>query len=154
NETWYITGPNAGNVDGVTFTGFQNLTGGSGNDTFVFSNGQSVTGTIDGGGGTNTLVGPNANEVWYITGTNYGNVGRVTFTNVHGLTGGSGNDAFVFTYVQGVIGTINGGGRSIPDALPNANETWYITGPNAGTVGGVSFANVQNLTGGSGNDTF
>jgi len=58
NETWNITGTGAGNIGGstgISFSNIQNLTGGSGADTFVFSNGKGVTGTITGGGGTNTL---------------------------------------------------------------------------------------------------
>ena len=55
-NTWNITGANAGNINGLlTFTAFANLTGGSGNDDFVFSNGKGVTGLIAGGGGTDQL---------------------------------------------------------------------------------------------------
>ena len=39
----------------TTFSGFVNLTGGTGNDTFKLSNGVGVTGTVDGGAGVNTL---------------------------------------------------------------------------------------------------
>src|SRR5262249_16920185 len=35
-NTWSITGTNAGQVGGVTFSGFSNLTGGSQADTFAF----------------------------------------------------------------------------------------------------------------------
>src|SRR5574337_1761382 len=51
-------GANTGTVTGVggTFSNIENLTGGTGNDDFLFSNGATVSGTVDGGaGGTNTL---------------------------------------------------------------------------------------------------
>jgi Ca2+-binding RTX toxin-like protein len=54
-NTWTIAATNAGKVGSVAFTGFANLTGGSGNDVFTLANGVGVSGTIDGGGGTNTL---------------------------------------------------------------------------------------------------
>jgi hypothetical protein len=55
SNLWNITSTNAGNVGSVAFTSIQNLVGGSGPDTFKFSNQAGVTGNIDGGGGINTL---------------------------------------------------------------------------------------------------
>ena len=37
-------------MDGVAFTGFANLTGGSGDDVFQFANGATVSGVINGEG--------------------------------------------------------------------------------------------------------
>jgi fibronectin-binding autotransporter adhesin len=57
-STWNITGPDAGNITGVidSFTGMENLTGGTDADNFVFANSLAgVTGTIDGGAGTDLL---------------------------------------------------------------------------------------------------
>src|SRR5262249_45632232 len=54
-NTWSVTGTNAGQVGGVTFSGFSNLTGGSQADTFAFVTGGRVTGVVNGGGGVNTL---------------------------------------------------------------------------------------------------
>jgi acrosin len=56
DTVWQITSRNTGSfTGGVSFTSMQNLTGGMGADTFQFANGAGVDGTIDGGGGTNTL---------------------------------------------------------------------------------------------------
>jgi hypothetical protein len=55
-NTWQITGTNAGTLDGtVAFSGVQNLIGGSAGNTFAFHTGGSLAGTLNGGGGTNTL---------------------------------------------------------------------------------------------------
>ncbi len=54
-NTWSVTGKNAGQVTGVTFSGFSNLTGGSQADTFAFVTGGSVTGAVNGGDGVNAL---------------------------------------------------------------------------------------------------
>jgi hypothetical protein len=55
--TWNVTGSNTGSIPALSvyFFGFQNLTGGAGNNTFVFSDGAALSGTLTGGGGTNTL---------------------------------------------------------------------------------------------------
>ena len=58
DTTWAITGTNAGNLSGpipLTFANVENLTGGSGNDSFTFAPTGGVAGMIDGGGGTNAL---------------------------------------------------------------------------------------------------
>jgi hypothetical protein len=193
NETWNITGTNAGTVGGVSFSNVQNLTGGTGNDLFVFSNSKGVTGTINGGGGTNELdyaaytsavtvnlashtatgtggfsgietldggtgsnklIGPNATNTWNITGTNAGNVAGVTFSAFPNLTGGTGMDVFVFSAGKNVTGAINGGGGG--DWLDYALYTTAVmvnltTGAATGVGGGVT--NIQNVRAGSGGCT-
>ena len=50
-STWYVTGPDSGTVDGLAFTGFENLTGGSeAQQTFQFEPGGTISGVVDGGG--------------------------------------------------------------------------------------------------------
>ena len=58
NVTWQITGDGSGNVAGVEFTDFENLTGAPDNcDTFSFARNARISGTVDGGeGGFDTLV--------------------------------------------------------------------------------------------------
>jgi hypothetical protein len=232
NTTWNVTGMNAENVAGITFTSFENLTGGAGADTFVFSNGASIAGSISGGGGANTLsyaayttpvtvnptagtatgtggfngiqsvvggqgsdtiVGPATDTTWNITGANAGNVVGMSFASFENLTGGAGADTFVFSDGAGVSGVIAGGGGANAlsyaaytapvsvnlaastatgtggfsgiqsfiggqgsDTLagPAAGSTWNLFGANAGTVAGVTFTSLENLTGGAGADTF
>src|SRR5262249_11187744 len=55
DNTWIISGPNSGTVDGITFSGIANLVGGPNKDTFVFLPGGSLTGTITGGTGQETI---------------------------------------------------------------------------------------------------
>ncbi len=54
SNRWYITGSNRGRLvsgGGTTrFSNIANLTGGSSDDTFIFSNRQGVTGLVNGGG--------------------------------------------------------------------------------------------------------
>jgi len=58
DSTWNITGTDSGDVEGIQFTGVENLTGAADNeDTFVFEDGGSLSGSVEGGdGGFDTLV--------------------------------------------------------------------------------------------------
>jgi hypothetical protein len=58
-NTWTINAPNAGNVDGTTFSGFENLTGGTNTDGFTLTGTGSVSGTVNGGAdaATNNTLG-------------------------------------------------------------------------------------------------
>jgi hypothetical protein len=91
NNTWNITGNNAGTLDDVvTFSGVQNLTGGGVSDTFVFGDGQGVDGMIDGSTGTVGLDYTAYTSNVYVnlqTGEATGTGGVVGITNV---TGGNG----------------------------------------------------------------
>jgi hypothetical protein len=193
DTTWNITGTNAGTMTGgISFTAFQNLTGGSGADNFVVSDGAGVSGTIDGGGGSNTLneaaystavtvdlqantatglgvgfaniqsfvggsgantlVGPNTDTTWNITGSNAGNLtGGISFTAFQNLTGGSGADAFVVSDGAGVSGTIDGGGGANTLNFAAYSTTVVVDlQTNTGTGVGGSVLNIKNVTGGTG----
>jgi hypothetical protein len=133
-NSWDISGANAESVSGSTFASFENLTGGSGADQFVFFPDGSVSGNIDGGGGANTLdysnlAGPVTVNLQTDTAPRIG--GR--FTDISNFVGSAGFDT--------VIG-------------PNDPTTWDITGANAESVSGSTFASFENLTGGSGADKF
>ncbi len=95
-DTWSIAGPNAGTVGGVSFTGFANLTGGSLADTFAFAKGGRVAGTIDGGGGVNTLdySGYTGNVTVNLPLGTASLVGGGV-KNIRDVVGSSGNDVLV-----------------------------------------------------------
>ena len=134
DATWSITGTNAGSVNGNTFSSFENLAGGAGNDTFAFTTGGSVSGNIDGGAGTNTLdysalAGPVTVNLQTAKASDIGG----TFANVSNFVGSLGSDSLTG---------------------PDAATQWNITAANSGTVGPDTFSSFENLVGGLGNDTF
>lgn len=54
--TWVFSGTNAGSYNTKTlFVGMANIVGGTGADTFKFNNAAMITGSLDGGGGTDTV---------------------------------------------------------------------------------------------------
>jgi hypothetical protein len=141
-NTWNVTTNNAGNINGViTFSGVQNLQGGTGSDSFVLSNGVSVSGTISGGGGTDTL-----DYSHYTTAISV-NLQTGAATNLNGgAAGGFAN-----------IGTFIGGSAADTLTGPNTNTTWTLGPSNdAGNLNSntFTFSSFQNLQGGTANDTF
>src|SRR5690606_5132547 len=91
--TWSITSNNGGTAGTIAFNSFENLTGGSNNDSFVFSNGVGLSGSINGGLGSNTLdysayTTAIAVNLQTATATELGG----TFSNIGNFIGGSAAD--------------------------------------------------------------
>jgi RTX calcium-binding nonapeptide repeat (4 copies) len=126
------------------------ILGGIGNDTFTVANVLPASGiTIDGGGGTNKLIGPNTSTAWRISGRDRGALGRVSFVSFANLVGGPGVDRFQFAPSGQLSGTIDGGrgGDWLDYSQFRAAVTVNLTTGAATAVrGGV--ANIQNVRGG------
>ena len=52
---WFLTGNNQGTAGDITYSSFENITGGAGNDHFVLLPNASVSGKLDGGDGIDTI---------------------------------------------------------------------------------------------------
>jgi hypothetical protein len=143
---WFLKGTNGGTLTPVlsfaeeTFADVENLQGGPAGDAFIFGLG-SVTGTVDGGGGSGildytTVFGPVTvdlqNGTASFVGGGFSNITRV-------IGSASGNDALI--------------GR-------NVSTVWTLTALNAGQINGsalqsaLSFSGFENLAGGTASDTF
>ncbi|MEK7674552.1 MAG: HYR domain-containing protein [Verrucomicrobiota bacterium] len=55
SHIWHVTSANSGDLDGYPFQSVENLIGGTGNDLFIFADGASLSGRIDGNAGTDTV---------------------------------------------------------------------------------------------------
>jgi hypothetical protein len=163
--TWIIIGPNAGDFSFAgsagSFTNYQNLAGGSGNNTFIFNDAATLSGTITGGGGTNTLDSSaySTSEVFAITWPNAGSGTPVAaFSNIQNLIGGAGgtND-FAFSDGGSLAGTLNGGSGT-GNTLDYTNGfsgnvlVDLATGAASGVagLGAGAVTNIQNVLGASG----
>ncbi|MEQ8754565.1 MAG: CHAT domain-containing protein [Coleofasciculus sp. G1-WW12-02] len=112
--------------------------------------------TIAGG---STLIGPDVDTIYRITGTDSGEVSgfneSLSFASIENLTGGTANDTFQLNNSASISGRIDGGTGN--DSLIGANtaNTWTITAPNGGNINGmINFSAIENLTGGAENDRF
>ena len=141
----------------------ENLAGRSGTDEFTLNAAGSITGTIDGGDGDDRLTGPNTPNVWTLSGEDAGRVnnsdsevttGSASFEGIENITGGDDVDHFFVTTLESITGEIAGGGGT--DTLIGADDvnSWSLTGPDTGTLNDADFIQIENLTGGSGDDTF
>ncbi|MBI4843391.1 MAG: hypothetical protein HY809_03580 [Nitrospirae bacterium] len=158
---WTITGANIGTVTDVTggWSGFENLTGGTGNDDFTIVAGGSLTKVLTGGngGGTDSLtVDDSGNTVWVeSTGTgrtadlNAGAAGG--FTGIENLNGGTGADTFEFD-AAATINVDGGAGNDIIN-LDQAITGTVTGGANDDTVNVDTGGSATTLTGGTGTDT-
>ena len=148
--TWTINGANDGTLStGFTFANFANLVGGSASDNFVLSGG-TVSGAINGGGGSDVLAGSTS---YSISGPNAGSAsGIASFTNIETLTGTGGNDSFTLA-VASFNGTINGGAGT--DTLVGANvvNNWVLTSVGNGTLNTTTtFMSIETMVGGTNTD--
>ncbi len=158
NGTFQISGENDGTYlapGSASFTDFANLRGGVGNEMFVFFDGAftgSLTGSLDGGGGTNTILNHQSGD-WQITGADSGTVNGTVFTNVSILDGGAGIDTFTIDGGS-ISGSINGGDGN-DELVQNAAATFTVNGGDQGSATDVAaFTEIEALTGSDDNDSF
>ncbi len=190
---WEITSANSGTVqinsgDITEFNNFQVLNGSLGNDTFDFSNGGSVSrtgtdnGAVNGGAGTNTIIGQAVATDWRIDGAASGSLTETgetdsyveSFSQITALQGQDAvADRFTLTSTGSFTGTINGVGGSnsltVGSVTGQTNEwrllddttTTALVEPDSvrrliGTTptSDIEFSNISSLIGGTGVDEF
>ena len=130
-SAWSISGAGIVSIAGplttiLDFSGIENLTGRSGADTFTFTNGGSISGVIDGGDGTD-VVDYSARTAGVTVNLN------TAYLNMETLRGSQGEDTLI---------------------APNTDNTWSITGPKSGTLGGLDYSLIEHLVGGTNADEF
>jgi hypothetical protein len=142
DSTWNITGASQGTVSqpavassSVSFSQVPNLTGGDANDTFIFQQAVSISGTLDGGAGTNTLdysqySGNILVDLLLGSATATGGIARVQQVN-----GSVGNDLIVGnanpSTLKGGTGRnvlIGGAGQATLDASGGTSDNILIGG--------------------------
>jgi len=118
---WTVTVDNAGTVvpqagppGAFTFASVENLHGGAEQDVFEYGDGASITGSIDGGGGQDTLdvSAYAAGTQWRIADDFGGQLttaeGTAPFQSVENLRAGAGTDTFVLDDAV-IVQSIDGG---------------------------------------------
>lgn len=169
DNTWTISGANSGVLstgDGqnLIFTAIAQLLGGNLKDTFILAEEGSITGSIDGGGGTNYLQGNDVANQWGVTGQDRGRLegngapSVASFERIQHLLGGNGTDRFEITATGRLTGGIDGRGGADTLISQRASQSWWIADDvvPARLEGGdevtlVSFTGVETLRG-SGSD--
>jgi len=133
---------------------------GTGPDKFVFTNTGSLSGSLDGGPGENTLDFSEvaAGRNWSILGADTGTVTGIAggFRSFGILRGGAGDDRFDLAAEARISGLIAAAlGNDTINYAATGDVVWRLIGRSAGYVeGALRFTGVENLTSGVGNDWF
>src|SRR5262249_60164564 len=113
--------------------------GGTGNDSVVFDSGSSLTGTLDGGDGTDSIQTDDNAHVFTMTGPNAGTISDHLsggFQNVEALSGGVAT-------TDKIVGA-------------SGDHTWTLGSTNQydTTASGVQFSGIEDVQGAGGVDAF
>lgn len=140
-----------GNVDYDTVSTV-NLEASGGVDRFnLFRTDLFIQLSIDGGGGNDTLIGPDNDNLWTINGINSGRVAaNVKFKNVENLQGGNQKDEFQFLTAGSVSGNIAGddGVDTLDYASRNIQVSVDLATSVASSIGGA-FSSLEAAVGSS-----
>ena len=159
-DAWTLTSSTLSRTNSATITllstgMIRTVNAGPGNNTVnVLSTPVSGSLAFNAGGGVNTLVAPNSVNTIDITGLNAGSINLLRFSFVQNIQGNVQADRFVFGPTGSISGAVDGG-AGVPNTLDFTAKTApvsvnLLTG-SSNDVGVVS--RVQNVYGGSGNDT-
>src|SRR5581483_7741337 len=133
----------------------ENLSGGSGSDSFVFTGAGTLSGTIAGGAGEDSITGANRANAWTVTGTDAGTLNDIAYAGIENLIGGMDSDVFMLMAAGGLSGTIAGGEGVDRLRGPERRTVWRLSGQGSGDVGGTRFSGIEDLEGSADNeDTF
>jgi ELWxxDGT repeat protein len=143
-NTWNVTGAGIANLISTTnlaLTTIESLTGGTGDDQFVYAATGNLTGSVLGGTGNDTLNFAAKTTAQTV------NLQLNTATSTGGIGG-----------IESFIGSSS---ATVTDILVGANSStnWTIDGANSGSLtilpaAAFSFSGFESLTGGTATDTF
>jgi Ca2+-binding RTX toxin-like protein len=134
--TWKITANNGGTVGSFSFSGVENLTGGTGIDEFVFSAGKTVSGKIDGGGAGNDWLdyAAYATPVTVNLAANTATGVGGGIANIRNVRGGQGGN----TLTGNALGNILIGGNGVDTIAGGSGRSILIGGRGNDVVKGGS----------------
>jgi Ca2+-binding RTX toxin-like protein len=154
-----VTGLSPANISYAPHGLALTLKSGSGNDQFTIKAPPPIVLptlfpiSIDGGAGTNTLIGSDAPSTWTITSANAGSVGTVSFSSIQNLTGGSAINTFALQTGGSLSGTLDGGsGTNTLDYSAFKGNVTVDLPLGTATAVGKGIANIKNVIGSQGND--
>jgi hypothetical protein len=126
-NSFRLTGLASGNLSGkFRFSGIRILSGGIDADTFIVTHAARGFGIVDGGGGIDTLDFSALTRAFTVNLKTAAAPGIRLFTNVEELIGNN---------------------RTATLVSPSPADTFFVDGPNTGTVAGIGFSQFNRLIG-------
>jgi hypothetical protein len=133
------------------------VSAGAGDDSITLADGLpvSLSISIDGGDGADSLFGPGADRTWTVTAAGVGSVGSVAFAGFENLRGAAGNkDTFVFETAGTIAGVVDGGAGGFDSLVLGPGSfgliAYTVTGPQSGTIARdadlITFAGLEPIT--------
>ena len=105
------------------------LDGLAGNDTFTLAADLAIPLTIQGGAGSDSIVGPDSAMIWSLTGSGTGLATGITlFDGIENLTGGTDSDQFRVESGGSMGGQIDGGAGVDTLFGPERVNAWVVSG--------------------------
>lgn len=154
----FVAGTAANGTDTVTFSNVEHVTTGDGDDTFSLDDISSPH-TLDGGSGTDALDLSALDATEDVTvDFQSGGSGDVVALNMESVTTGAGDDAFTFADGFADVTIDGGSGTDSLDlsglTLGNNVTVDFAAGTATDGSGTITFANLENVMSGAGDDTF
>ncbi|WP_341884221.1 cadherin domain-containing protein, partial [Synechococcus sp. UW140] len=140
-----LTGLDQGTLDLVSFSSTENIYLAGGNDTVTIQAGGRLSGILDGGAGSNSLIVDGSYTI------SIGDGGTIVIDN------GSGSSSSFSGFQSIGGGTYSGGGDGgTPQTnrltLNSNSNVVAVTGPNSGTADGTAFTNISDIDLAAGDD--
>lgn len=146
DNEWLVTGENTYTVNGTEVRGYRNISGGDGDDIITFESDGFLSGDVDGGAGSNTLVGFDLDAIWQIDGNGSGTLWasngdadsqRISgFESIQSIRGGSAADEYRFSADGRIQNIADGGGvdriflaetsDNVSESLENSNSVLAV----------------------------
>ena len=157
-----LTGADAGDADFAAdgFSDVESVDLRDGADNVTLGDGSSLSGTLSGGAGADSLIGPDTATTFNVTGVDAGNVtGGSTipdFQSFENLTGGADNDTFnvdanLSDNIDGGAGTEDtlnlAAGVTIGGNVTNVENVNLVVNGTTGTTGGADTIVIRNTGG-------
>jgi hypothetical protein len=147
-----VTGSGSGAADGTPFSSVQSIDLKGGDDNAIIGAVGSLAGLLNGGSGTDALSANASNNTVTINASGAGTVDGTSFSNFEAINTLAGNDSVTVNNSGTALSLNTGEGTDSLTSTATTAEALNVSGMKCGTIGPITFSDLENVTLGSGND--
>ena len=150
-DTLNVSAANTGTLGSISFSNLENVTLGAGADTATIAAGASLS-TLNAGAGSDTLnTNASANSL-VVNASAAGTVDGTAISNFETINTLAGDDSVTVNNSATAL-TLDAGTGSDSLTSTTTADTLTVSAANTGSLGSISFSNLENVTLGTGADT-